>query len=501
MIIRLIASSDIHGYINPINYADNRKADIGFLKLLSSARKYKTNNTLTIDNGDILQGSPLMNYYYSHSQEKNPIVECLNNNYDYINIGNHDFGYGANNLLEYISSFNGKCLCGNVFYKEKRIGEEYVIHNFDDNNAVALIGCVTQYVEKFESKENLDGFKFIDCYEYVKQTIKKIKAKEKVKAIIVVYHGGFEADFNGNYLQNSNENEGYRMCKDLDFDIIISGHQHRSIADKCCNKIVSQSASNGKEFVVIDYDLDNKDGEVSLIKSDAEVDDIEIQKFENLERKTQEWLDQDITKIEDINLKITDELDARINKHLLVSFINQVQLSATNSDLSSTALFNHATGFNPNITMRDLISTYIFENTLVKVEISGKVLKQYLEKCAEYFDIEENKIVVAKKYLIPVERHFDYDMIDGIDYTINVNNKVGNRIVEIKYQNKDVLDDDKFTLTINNYRHGGAGGFEFLNKLPIIEVYDKDMVSLIYDYLKNNKKIIINHKQNIKVIK
>ena len=47
--------------------------------------------------------------------------------------------------------------------------------------------------------------------------------------------------------------------------------------------------------------------------------------------------------------------------------------------LSSTALFNHATGFNPNITMRDLISTYIFENTLIKVQITGKVLKQYLK--------------------------------------------------------------------------------------------------------------------------
>lgn len=500
MKIRLLVSSDIHGYINPINYADNKKADIGFLKVLSTAKQHQTENTLMIDNGDILQGSPLMNYYYLNKDGKNPVVECLNNNYHYINIGNHDFGYGSNNLLEYISDFNGKCICGNVLYKDKKIGEEYVIHKFDENNSIALIGCVTQYVEKFESKEHLEGFSFVDCYKYVKETIKKVKEKENVKAIVVVYHGGFEADFDGNYLETSDENEGYRMCKDLDFDILISGHQHRSIAGKCCNKIVSQSASNGKEFAVIDYDLDIKDGQAVLIKADAEVEETELEKFKDIENKTQEWLDQNITKIENINLKIDDELDARINKHPLISFINQVQFDVTHSDLSSTALFNHATGFNQNITTRDLISTYIFENTLIKVQITGKVLKQYLEKCAEYFDIENNKIVVSKKYLEPVEKHFDYDMIDGIDYIIKVGNNIGNRVVEMKYQNKDISEDDKFTLTINNYRYGGAGGFEFLNKLPVIEIYDKDMVTLIYDYLKNNKNIEIKHKQNIKVI-
>ena len=83
---------------------------------------------------------------------------------------------------------------------------------------------------------------------------------------------------------------------------------------------------------------------------------------------------------ENNNLKINNEFSARLNKHPLVSFINQVEKDATDADLCSTALFNKATGFNTNITMRDLISTYVYENTLVKLKITGKILKQYLEK-------------------------------------------------------------------------------------------------------------------------
>lgn len=497
---RLIVSSDIHGYVNPINYATNQEDDLGLLKVLETLKQYKNENTIVIDNGDMLQGSPLMTYYYQNKTSINPIIELMNNNYDYINIGNHDFGYGPSNLLEYINSFKGKCLCGNVFYKKKRIGEEYIIHNINQDISIALIGCATQYTAKFESKENLEGFAFEDCYEYVKKTIKTIKEKENVDGIVVIYHGGLEATLTGKELESGDENEGYRMCKDLDFDILISGHQHTDINGLCYGKLVTQCLNNGKEFVVIDYDFENKNGEAKIVKANSEVDKNELDKFKDLEKNTQKWLNINIATINNVSLKIDDEFDARLHKHPLISFINQVQLDATHADLSSTALFNNATGFNQNITMRDLIATYVFENTLVKVKINGEILKQYLEKCADYFVLKQ-EIEVNEKYLIPVKRHFDYDMIDGIDYTIKVGNKSGNRIIEMKYKGKDIEPNDEFSLTINNYRYGGAGGFEFLNKLEILEVYDKDMVSLIYNYLTKNKNINVKHTDNIKVIK
>jgi 2',3'-cyclic-nucleotide 2'-phosphodiesterase / 3'-nucleotidase len=67
--------------------------------------------------------------------------------------------------------------------------------------------------------------------------------------------------------------------------------------------------------------------------------------------------------------------------------------------------------------MRDLVSTYVYPNTLVVKKISGKDLKQMIEKCANYFEIENDEITVNQEYVYPKIQHFNYDMIDEIEYT------------------------------------------------------------------------------------
>ena len=63
MNIRLVATSDVHGYVMPYSYADNGETDHGLVRLKSTVSALRNENTLVIDNGDILQGSPLLTYY------------------------------------------------------------------------------------------------------------------------------------------------------------------------------------------------------------------------------------------------------------------------------------------------------------------------------------------------------------------------------------------------------------------------------------------------------
>ena len=65
MNIRLVATSDVHGYVMPYSYANNGEADHGLVRLKSTVSALRNGNTLVIDNGDILQGSPLLTYYYA----------------------------------------------------------------------------------------------------------------------------------------------------------------------------------------------------------------------------------------------------------------------------------------------------------------------------------------------------------------------------------------------------------------------------------------------------
>ena len=53
-------TSDLHGYIYPTDYRSREERDIGLFKCASQFRK--DGNTLVVDGGDLLQGSPLGAY-------------------------------------------------------------------------------------------------------------------------------------------------------------------------------------------------------------------------------------------------------------------------------------------------------------------------------------------------------------------------------------------------------------------------------------------------------
>ena len=54
--------------------------------------------------------------------------------------------------------------------------------------------------------------------------------KDKVDVSVCVYHGGFECDIDtGKIVETSGENVGTKICDELDFDVLLTGHQHIGI--------------------------------------------------------------------------------------------------------------------------------------------------------------------------------------------------------------------------------------------------------------------------------
>ena len=506
MKIRLLASSDVHGFVMPYRYSDLKPCNHGFLKLKATMDHYYQENTLRIDNGDILEGSPYLAYYYRNRDKypRNPMIDVINyGEYDYYNTGNHDFNYGPANLMDFITNIKAKSLCGNVKYNGKVLGREYTIHEFDKDHKIALIGVVTHYIKNWEKPVNLIGIEVEDAFEYVKKTVAKIKANEDVKGIVVVYHGGFERDLETGVPTEdlTGENQAYQMCQEIpEIDVIISGHQHRSFATKVLGKSVTQTRHEGAEIAVIDWDLDSHEITEKVVVCDAEPSLELTEKFMDIENGTEKWLDIPLGKIVDADLEVKDEFEARLHKHPVITFINKVQMAASGSMLSGNALFNGAVGFRKEITMRDIVSTYVYPNTVVVFEVTGKVLKAYLEKNAEYFDVVDNEIGVTHSFVYPKPQHYNYDMVDGIDYVIKVSNPVGERIIEMKYNGKDIKEDDVFTLSLSNYRAAGGGNFFMFKDCKRVLEIQEDMVTLMSNYLIDEKEVYLNHKENIKVI-
>lgn len=500
--IRLLATSDVHGYIYPYSYADKQEMNIGYARLHTLIKQLRDEDTILIDNGDVLEGSPLIFYHmHYHADRENPVARVLNQmHYDYINIGNHDYNYGEEMLKKYLDEVNAECITTNIFYRDQSFGG-YVCRELHGKK-IAIFGITTQYIPNWEKKEHIAESVFLDAYETASQMVKKIQDEVNPDYIVCVYHGGFERDLNsGEALEAlTGENEGYRILKEIDgIDVLISGHQHRTLNGEMNGKIYTQTADKGAEIACIDIDTDISKITSRLYKAETEADPDILELNIDEEKACQEWLDQPLGESH-VDLVVKDEDQARKDKSQVITFLNLVAMEHTGAMLSANALFKGATGFKREITMRDLVSTYVFPNTTVVKKINGRVLKEYLEKCAEYFAIKDGEIVVSPAYLQPKPMQYNYDMIDGISYTIDVSKPIKQRIISMKYQGNDVKEEDTFTLCISNYRASGGGDFDMLKDCETVKEYSESMVELLANYIMKNKVVDFEPVHNIKVI-
>ena len=72
--IRILTSSDVHGVLFPYEYAKGRGRNWGLAKLSGLIRSLRGPDTILIDNGDTLEGSPLSFYHYA---KRPPLVSPM----------------------------------------------------------------------------------------------------------------------------------------------------------------------------------------------------------------------------------------------------------------------------------------------------------------------------------------------------------------------------------------------------------------------------------------
>lgn len=490
--ININYTSDIHGYFYPTTYGDMEEKNIGLFKCYSNFTHDE--DTLTIDGGDILQGSAFTFYCEQERSSCAEIAKIMSEaGYNYYTLGNHDFNYGTGYMREYISGHSGRCLCENVTDREGNILFPHIIKTMPNGLRVGLVGIVTDYVNVWEKKENIQDIIIADPFEAAKNALKDLKGKTDVN--ICIYHGGFESDLDtGKRLSDTTENVGYKICTELDYDLLLTGHQHMSVDGRYVSgTYVVQPMEYAKEFHKIEIEVYDKDDiKITSTKcaADAKADDRLSKMFDEFESKVQEWLNRPIGYI-NRDLLPEDKAVMALNGSGIAEFLNRVQIHASGAQLSAVGLANEIAGFHKKVSTRDVIATYPYPNTLVVLEITGRKLKNVCERSAEYFQIRDGKVTVADSFLIPKVEHYNYDYYYGMDYTIDPYRQVGDRITKMEIDGEPVKADKTYTICINNYRQTGAGGYPDYKDCKVIKEINVEMVELIMNYFHDVKNVEI----------
>ena len=144
--LKIYFTSDLHGYVYPTDYTDTTEKPMGLLNILSHYQK--DGNTLIIDAGDTIQGSPFMTFLSTENLEKHPVATVMNQGgYDYITLGNHEFNYGYDYLKSYLTNLNAKCLCANIIDKTGILPiASSDIKVMENGLKVGVIGFTTDFI-------------------------------------------------------------------------------------------------------------------------------------------------------------------------------------------------------------------------------------------------------------------------------------------------------------------------------------------------------------------
>lgn len=494
-------TSDVHGYFSDMDYARGVSGTTGLSRCVSTFPD--DGNTLILDGGDTLQGSPFA-YWLSQNPVEGAKVSARAMSlagYDFITLGNHDFNYGREALVSYLSHLEARCLSANV---EGLPGvERTAVVKLQNGLRVGLTGVTTHFVNLWEKPENLEGITVKDAFSSAAAAIEELK-QEKVDVTVCIYHGGFENDLvTGELLSATDENQAYRICRELDFDVLLTGHQHQPKAGlELFGTFAAQSPDRAKQYVRMDVTV-SEEGKItanSRMMDPEEPEEELAQYLAPLDAQNAVFLDQPLGEL-DIPLEPDDHMKMAANGSVIANFFNQVQMDASGADLSITCLANVVKGFNQQVTIRDVVATYVFPNTLKTIRVDRRILKAALERSAEYFDLDENgQLQVSQRFLKPIVMHYNYDYLSGLEVTIDIHKPIGNRVVSMLYEGKELEEDRQLTLCLNNYRATGTGGYPLYAKCELVKDQPTEISQMIIEYIEKHKQIAVDKTKWLNVI-
>ncbi len=489
-------TSDTHGYLYPTHFRDREPHPMGLL----SMRFPKDENTLIIDGGDTIQGSPLI-YYCRTEGEPLPVARALNDRgYDFVTLGNHDFNLGQEKLGAYLRELKAECLCANVRDETGSLDiAPWTIKVMGNGLRVGLVGIVTDWVNRWEKPENLVGLKITDPLEAARQAC--LALRDQCDVLVGIYHGGIEKDLaTGKLLSDTDENIACRLCEELPFDLLLTGHQHMALPGAAwAGTWMVQPPANAEKYVRVTMDEAGRfSSDLLPVPDRAELRPEE----EALLEKVDAWLDQPVGHLSR-PLWPKDHLSMALEGSGIAALFNQVQLHASGAQISCAALGNEVRGFDRAVTVRDVVASYVYTNTLVVLRVTGRVLRQGLEQCASFFQVTpEGGLRVAAPFLEPKEAYYNYDYFAGIRYIFDLRKPVGERVVSLTMDSGEPVDpDESYTLCMCDYRATGSGDFDFYRDCPRVREIQTDISELILDAFRGCEEIDIPEESPYRVIR
>jgi len=477
------ATTDVHGRLRGWDYYANAPDSLHGLSraatIIDSLRHGASVFPVVVDAGDFLQGNPLA-YVAARvdTEMPHPVIAAMNAvTYDAVVIGNHEFNYGLPTLNRAIRQADFAMLAANVYTPDGKQPFRPWAVSTRRGIKIAIVGATTPGSMLWD-RDNLAGRLVIrDIVPEVRTAVRDARDAGAV-VVIVVVHSGLNEPSSYDTVSTGvpSENVAARLAHEVPgIDLLVYGHSHKEMADTVIAGTLLMQPRNWAGSVAIAHlGIERHNGRWRVgSKRSTVVATAHHRENPTVVAVTQEGhretLKYATTAIGTTSVAWRAD-SARVAATPLIDFILDVERRASGAQLASTAAFSLDASLPAGpITVARLSALYPYDNTLRAVKLSGAQLRAYLEQSARYFRRNADGSVDVD----PSIPGFNYDIVAGVDYTIDVSRPVGERITTLAFNGRPVAPTDTFTMALNNYRQTGGGGFAMLRDAPV--VYDKQL--------------------------
>jgi len=477
--LRLLETTDLHSNMMDFDYyKDSPTEKFGLVRTASliHAARQEVKNSVLVDNGDIIQGSPLGDYMAAkglQQGEVHPVYKAMNTlDYSVGNLGNHEFNYGLPYLRKALAGARFPYVNANIIdlQTNRPMFTPWLIKTVEvtdrDGKPQALkigfIGFAPPQIMVWD-KANLQGkVRVEDITETARRYVPQMRA-QGADLVVAIPHSGLSSE----PYHAMAENSVYYLSQVEGIDAILFGHAHAVFPSKEFATIkgadIEKGTLNGVAAVmpgmwgdhlgVVDLVLSNDSGrwqvsdrkaaarpiyDAAQKKSLAAEDPTLVKVLADDHRATREFVAKPIGKSADVMYSYL----SLVQDDPTVQIVNNAQRAYVehfiqgDPDLGHLPVLSAAAPFKAGgrkndpasytevekgeLTFRNAADLYLYPNTLVVMKVSGAQVKEWLECAAGQFNQIDPQRRDPQSLINWDFRTYNFDVIDGVNYQIDV---------------------------------------------------------------------------------
>lgn len=398
----------------------------------------------------LLAGDTISPSVESNTYRGSQMIDAWNaTSLDYATFGNHEFDFGPDVLRDRMRESHFKWLAANVI--DKSTGKlfadtpEFVIREFEGVK-IGIFGILLQ--ETLQTSRPGPDVDILDPCATAARVVPKIHAAG-AQIIIALTH------------QTLGDDKQFARCSGV--DVIIGGHEHTLLESMSGHALIFKMTSDARELGRIDLNISKSTGKLESVDwqvipvTDKVADDPALAPLDRKYGALFKSLGVRVGRT-DVELNVRSA-DVRKKETNMADFIADTFHRAVGADV---ALVNGGsiradTIIKPGIlSKRDVLSILPFNNRVVKLQVTGAVIRAALE----------HGVATAAEELQPGS----FPQVSGIRYEFDTSRKPGARLISVTVNGKPLDDRQMYTLATTTFLavEGGDGYEMFRNKTFLV---------------------------------